>query len=590
MRMLRSALAIVLASCALSAQDGLPPKDGLNALTLPAGFSVQMVAAEPGITQPVAYCTDDRGRLWILENRNYPECPGKPENRIVILEDEKGDGTSWKSTVFVDNLTFATGIQVGFGGVWVGAPPNLLFIPDKDYDGKPDGAPQVVLDGWGWEDTHETLNDFTWGPDGWLYGTHGVFTNSKVGAPGTPADKRVRINAGVWRFHPTTKQFELYCEGASNQWGIDWNDQGQAFFTACVIPHLYHAIQGGRYRRQGGQHFNQYTYADLQEIAKFKYERAAYCGSLVYLGGLFPAEYRNTLFFNDIHMSKVRNETLTRQGSSFIDEKRPDFVVSSDSWFRTLSPQYGPDGSLYLNDWFDKVHCHQQRAETDRSNGRFYKISYTGVKPAKPDLLKASSAELVKLQLEPNEWYVRHARRILQERGLEQDGAKSAVRADLLKMLADNPDETRKLRALWALHCTKGLSEQVALDQLKSPAEYVRAWTIQLMCEDGKPSAAALAEFARLAKDDPSPVVRLYLASALQRIPLESRWDIAGALAAHEEDNGDHNLPLMIWYGIEPAVPGARKQALALAKVAKIARVKEFIAKRLGGAQSGDDE
>jgi hypothetical protein len=164
------------------------------------------------------------------------------------------------------------------------------------------------------------------------------------------------------------------------------------------------------------------------------------------------------------------------------------------------------------------------------------------------------------------------------------------VHAELEKILTGNPDETRKLRALWALHATKGLGEALALAQLKSPAEYVRAWTIQLMCEDGKPSAAALAEFARLAKDDPSPVVRLYLASALQRIPLESRWDIAGALAAHEEDNGDHNLPLMIWYGIEPAVPGARKQALALAKAAKIARVKEFIAKRLGGAQSGDDE
>jgi glycine/D-amino acid oxidase-like deaminating enzyme len=143
---------------------------------------------------------------------------------------------------------------------------------------------------------------------------------------------------------------------------------------------------------------------------------------------------------------------------------------------------------------------------------------------------------------------------------------------------------------LWTLHCTKGLSEKIALDQLKSPAEYVRAWTIQLLCEEQKPSAAALAEFARLAKDDPSPVVRLYLASALQRMPLESRWDIAGALVAHEEDNGDHNLPLMIWYGIEPAVPGARKQALALAKASKLAKVKEFIAKRLGGAQGGDDE
>lgn len=578
-----SSLALI-AGCAFAA-DGTAPKDSLSTITVPAGFSVQLVAAEPEIRQPVAFTIDARGRLWVLENLSYPDCPGKPENRIVILEDADGDGAGWTQKVFVDKLPFATGIQVGFGGVYVGAPPALQFFADKDGDDKADGAPETLLDGWGWEDTHETLNNFTWGPDGWLYGTHGVFTHSKVGVPGTPADKRVKINAGVWRFHPTTKQFELHCEGASNQWGIDWNDRGQAFFTACVIPHLYHAIQGGRYQRQAGQHFNPATYADLKTITTFKYERAAYCGAMIYLGGLFPAEYRDTLIFNDIHMSKIRNETLVRKGSGFTNERRPDLMVCSDTWFRTLSTQYGPDGGVFVIDWFDRVHCHQQRAETDRSNGRVYKLGYQGIKPAVVDLAKLDDAALVAHHLNQNEWYVRTARRILQERG-----PKPAVHAALAKILAENPDETRQLRALWTLHVTKGMTEELALAQLKRESEYLRAWTIQLLCEEQKPSAAALAEFARLAKDDPSPVVRLYLASALQRMPLDARWPIATALSQHADDNKDHNLPLMLWYGIEPAVAADRKQALTLMKASKIDRLREFIPKRIGGAGGGDDD
>src|SRR5262245_40464445 len=154
-------------------------------LKLPPGFKVQVVASEPDVIQPIAMTQDDRGRLWIVTNTNYPVCPGEPKDSILIFEDTNGDGKADKRTVFYDKLTFASGITVGFGGVWVGAPPNLLYIPDKNGDDKPDAEPEKVLDGWGWEDTHETLNDFVWGPDGWLYGTQGVFTNSNVGKPGS---------------------------------------------------------------------------------------------------------------------------------------------------------------------------------------------------------------------------------------------------------------------------------------------------------------------------------------------------------------------------------------------------------------------
>jgi putative membrane-bound dehydrogenase-like protein len=458
----------------------------------------------------------------------------------------------------------------------VGAPPNLLFIADKDGDDKPDAEPEVVLDGWGWEDTHETLNDFTWGPDGWLYGTHGVFTFSNVGKPGTPKNERVGINAGVWRLHPKTRKFERWAEGASNQWGVDWNDRGEAFFEACVIPHMWHAIQGARYQRQGGQHFNPHTYDDIKTIAWGRYEKAAYSGMMVYLGGLFPPEYRDTLFFHDIHMNKLRNERVVRKGSGFKSEKNGDFMVSEDKWFRGLQPQYGPDGSVFINDWYDKVPCHQQRDFTDRSNGRIYKITTDAAKPVKVDLAKASEAELVAYQLNPNDWYVRHARRILAEKGVSTEGI-----AALEKILFENEDETRQLRALWALHCTGKLSEASLLKSFSAKSEHVRGWAVTLACEGPSINAVTLKEMARLAKADSTPLVRLRVAGALQRVPLESRWPILTSLVANAKDAEDQNLPLMIWYAAEPAVASDPAQAANLLTDCKIPKVTEYIARRM---------
>ena len=183
------------------------------------------------------------------------------------MEDTDRDGSFETQKVFTENLNLVSGIQIGFGGVWVGAAPNLLFIPDADGNDVPDSEPRILLDGWGYEDTHETLNSFTWGPDGWLYGCHGVFTHSRVGKPGTPDRARVPLNAGIWRYHPTRHQFEVFAWGGSNPWGIDYNQYGDWFMECCVIPHLFHVIQGARYHRQAGQHFNPHIYEDLHTIA-----------------------------------------------------------------------------------------------------------------------------------------------------------------------------------------------------------------------------------------------------------------------------------------------------------------------------------
>jgi hypothetical protein len=404
-----------------------------------------------------------------------------------------------------------------------------------------------------------------------------------VGAPGTPEAQRVPINAGIWRFHPLTKRFELYAEGASNQWGVDWNDHGQGFFAACVIPHMWQAIQGARYQRQAGQHFNKHAYDDIKTIADFEYEKRAYCGAMIYLGGQWPEEFRNTFFFGDIHMNKLRNERLERNGSGYRALRNLDFLTANDAWYRGLSPQYGPDGSVFMNDWYDRVPCHQQRAFTDRSNGRIYKIVSEGTTPVQVDLAKATGAELVQMQLHKNDWYVRQARRLLMERGPDAE-----VHQALAKVLAEIPDDTRQLRALWALHCTGGLSENLALTTLKASSEHVRAWAIQLACESGNPSDALLAEFARLSREDSSPLVRLYLASAAQRIEVAKRWPIIEGLVSHAEDAKDHNLPLMVWYAVEPAIAADIVKGAELLASCQIPRVQEFISRRIASAATAD--
>jgi putative membrane-bound dehydrogenase-like protein len=564
----------------------LKPAETAAQMQMLPGFRVELIAGEPQLVQPIAYAIDDRGRLWVVENTNYPDCPGKPKDRVLVFEDTRGDGKFDKCTVFWDKATFTSGIAVGFGGVWLGSPPDLLFIPLADGDDpKPAGEPQVVLDGWGNEDTHETLNDFTWGPDGWLYGTQGVFTFSKVGKPGSPDSERVPLNACVWRFHPQKKIFERWCEGASNQWGIDWNDHGEAFFEACVIPHMWHAMEGAHYQRQGGPHDNPYVYDDIKTIAWGRYEKAAYCGAMVYLGGAFPDEWRDCFFFHDIHMNKMRCEKMVRDGSGYRSERKADFLVSPDAWFRGLSPQYGPDGGVFINDWYDRVPCHQQRAFVDRTNGRIYKVVTDAVKPVRVDLAKASDAELVQMQLNANDWYVRHARRLLQERG-----AKPETTAAIEKILFENTDDTRQLRALWTLHCQHALSDASALRALSAKSEHVRGWAATCACEDGKPSTPIFEKLVELAKNDPSPLVRRRLASAAQRLPTEGgapatphldRWPLIEALALHAEDANDHNLPLMDWYAAEAAIAADPVRGVALLRTAKIPKLHEFIARRV---------
>ncbi|MEM7392582.1 MAG: PVC-type heme-binding CxxCH protein, partial [Verrucomicrobiota bacterium] len=477
-----------------------------------------------------------------------------------------------------------------------GAPPNLMFVPDRDGDDVPDGEPEIRLDGWNINDRHETLNSFVWGPDGWLYGAHGVFTHSNVGKPkdggrvikfGESYPKhdnqgRTKINCGIWRYHPVKDRFEVFAHGLSNPWGFDFNAKGQLFATACVIPHLWHVIQGGVYHRQGGRHFNPYVYDDIKTIRDHAH-KSAHGGARVYLADLFPPEYYGRLFMANIHQHEVLTDILEPKGSGFVGKHGDDFLQANDKQWIGFSVETGPEGAVYVLDWHDSDIC--GRKIVHGKTGRIYRLAPKGAKGVTGlDLAKKSDVELAQLQTHVNRWYARRARVLLQSRAADKT-LKAEGREALWNIYREDKDVTHRLRALWCLHATDSVTAEQLMEQLSDQDPHIRAWSIQMLCEDMKPSADAIAKFVKMAQEDESQVVRLYLASALQRMPLESRWDLARHLVTHAEDVDDHNLPKMYWYGIEPLVPENRQEALKLAAMSKIPLIRQFIARRMTAGQ-----
>ena len=586
----------------------VPASEAAARMTVPPGFNVTLFAGEPDVAQPIAFAIDDRGRLWVAECYAYPnwqEEDTEPQNRrdrILIFEDSDGDGKFDSRKVFADKLINLSGIQVGMGGVWVCSTPNLLFFPDADGDDKPDAPqPTVLLNGFTYEIKHNVFNGLTWGPDGWLYGLHGILATSNVGPPNLPPDdpKRLPINCCVWRIHPDTRAFEAVAHGTTNPFGLDFDDYGQMFITNCVISHLWHVIPGAHYKRMYGQDFNPYTYELMESCADHlhwaggswtesrgavgKHGEAggghAHVGAMVYLGDNWPDAYRNTLFTSNLHGTRVNNDLLERRGSGYVARHGKDFLFANDSFFRGLELQYGPDGGVYMTDWSDTGECHDYD-DVKRETGRIYKITYGRTTPYKGDVSKLTDEQLVRLQLHKNDWLVRRARLALQQRARDGNLTEQA-RPALADVLTNNADVTRRLRALWALHVTGGVGAERLVGLMNDQEALVRAWAIQLALEARRPTENVTKKLNDMARTEPSPVVRLYLASAMQRLPVEQRWTIAEHLASKPENARDQNLPLMIWYGIEPAVPTDPQRAVSLLAKSKVPLVREFIARRL---------
>ncbi len=582
--------------------EPLPPAEAARTMSVPPGFRVTLFAGEPDVCQPIGFCFDDRGRLWVAEAYNYPRHGDKPGDRILIFEDSDGDGAFDRRTVFYDQLNYVTGLEVGFGGVWVVSPPSFYFIPDRNGDDRPDGPPVMLLNGFGTHaNAHNLANALAWGPDGWLYGTHGRTNWSMIGKPGTPESQRVRFDGGVYRYHPIRHLWEPFADGTTNPWGIDWNDYGEAFICNCVNPHLFHAIQGAHYEPWRNRQSSQFAFERIDSIADHLHfvgeanvrdglgspeeDEAggghAHCGTMVYLGDNWPAEFRNTIFMHNIHGKRINNDIPRRFGSGYVASHGKDVLRARDPWFMGVTLQYGPDGAVYSADWSDTGECHSVR-NTRRHTGRIYKISYGKTQADFKPAPSCDDRELVDAQLHPNDWHVRHARRVLQERyaaGRDLSDARSRLRT----LLKEHPETPRKLRALWTLHVIGGADDSFLTELLAHTDEHMRGWAVRLLCEDRVPPPSALARFTSMAASDPSPYVRLQIAAALQRLPKPQRWEPLAALLSHAEDESDPNLPLMNWYATEPLVEIDESRFVRLALAGRQSATRRHAARRAAG-------
>lgn len=573
-------------------------------ITLPPGFSVSLFAGEPDVRQPIAMNLDDRGRLWVAESYSYKEWEMKGEDRIVIFEDTDNDGQFDSRKIFYDKAKHLSGFAIGFGGIWICNSPNLEFIPDRDGDDVPDGPAEVVLDGFTTKGSHNFFNGLKWGPDGWLYGRHGILAPSFVGVPGTAKEERVEIDCGIFRVHPVSRKFEVVVRGTTNPWGLDWNEMGEMFMTGNVNGHLWHVIPGAYYPRMFGQGFYPHVYDRIQNsadhlhyVGDWRDNRknhfgvdgptdelgggASHCGAMIYLGDNWPEEYRGSIFMSNTHGRRINNDSILRKGSGFTSKHREDFMNANHPWYRGVTQLYGPDGGVYFSDWTDNGECHDNDG-VHRTSGRIYKVIYGDVEnPGKFDLGALSDLQLVEYQLHENDWYVRQSRRILQERFVEGRDLSRARSLLSEQLLSGTLPADRQLRLIWALHGTGGVGEDLLTDLLDHENEYVRSWAVRLIGEEGSPNSEQFAKIRSMARDGQSRLVRLYIASTFPRFDMEQRWGLADDLSADFGYDSDQNLPQMIWYGLEPLVGEHPVRGLTLLEKSHDLLVYRNIARRI---------
>lgn len=581
--------------------------DAVARVRAPAGFSVSLFAAEPDVRQPIAFAHDARGRLWVAENYTYAEAPrtlaDDLRDRIICLEDTDHDGRADRRFVFWDQGRELASVEIGFGGVWAMCPPKLLFLPDRDGDDRPDSEPIVMLDGFDLvpANHHNFANGLKWGPDGWLYGRNGITHVGRVGTPTTPPEQRVIVGPGMWRFHPVSHRFEMVAHGTTNPWGHDWDEHGELFFINTVIGHLWHAVPGSHFRRMFGADPNPYVYQLMEQTADhFHWDTRerwqdirqgtsattaeaggghAHSGLMIYQGDNWPRDYRGGVFAINLHGRRLNRDALERSGAGYVAHHGQDCFFFADPWFRGIDLLTGPDGGVYVADWSDVGECH----ETDgvhRNSGRIFKLTHGTPKPPEfADLAKVDDQELLKCLTHENVWFSRQARRVLQERAAAGDDL-ATINETLRNFYAQESNVVFKLRALWCFNATGACDEQWLIEQLSQPDEHLRAWAVRLLA-DSEVSSTAQAALVEHAAREASGLVLTYLASALQHISADDRAALAASLLQHQEFADDPNLPLLIWYGLEPYVARRPAAAVQLAIDAKVPLVRQFIARRI---------
>jgi putative heme-binding domain-containing protein len=573
----------------------LPPQASAAKLKPAEGLAVDLVLAEPDIAQPVQIQFDARGRLWVVEYRQYPnpaglkmvshdnfwravydKVPDPPPrhvrglDRVTVHEDRDGDGVYETHKTFVDGLNIATSIAFGPDGVYVLNPPYLLHYPDANHDDAPDGDPQVLLSGFGLEDTHSVANSLRWGPDGWLYGCQGSTVTAHIlvhGADGKPLPAPPVYSQGqnIWRYHPVTRRFEVFAEGGGNAFGLEIDAAGQVFSGHNGGDTRGFHYHQGAYLQKGfekhGPLSNPYAFGYFPPMSHNKAERFTHTFVINDAQALGSAR-AGRLFGAEPLQGRIVEAAIFQNGTTFRTEDIGFALTSDDPWFKPVDIKLGPDGALYIADWYDKQvnHYRNHEGQMDPSSGRIYRLRSSDAphhagSPALdalahlpgPEPLAAVEPVILTALQDPNRtvrqlaqrWIVDHATPNLRDR------LASLVTQSRFEHMR-HPEEL-----LWALHNLGALDATAADVGLKHPDPTVRYWTVRFLGDAPQPASGLGSKLAGMARTETSPSVRLQLAASARRLSAAEGLPVVAALLRRDEDAAEPRQPLMLWWALE---------------------------------------
>jgi putative heme-binding domain-containing protein len=593
----------------ITAKAGVPagplsPKDALATMVVPDDLEIEQVLAEPEVGQPLSISFDERGRMWVVQYLQYPDPAGltvisrdkfwrvvydkvpppppnhfKGRDKITIHEDSDGDGVFDKHKTFVDGLNIATACARGRGGVWVMNPPYLLFYPDKNNDDVPDGDPVVHLEGFGMEDTHSVASSLTWGPDGWLYASQGSTVSGNIVRPGLDKQPVHSMGQLIWRYHPETRRYEIFAEGGGNAFGVAIDSKGRVYSGHNGgDTRGFHYVQGGYFQKGFNKHgplSNPYTFGYFNWMKHHAVPRFSHT-FVIYEGNTLPEPYRGRLFGVVPLLSHVVMSDVSPDGSTYQTKDVGHAVTTKDTYFRPVDIKVGPDGALYVADFYEEriAHLVHHDGQIDPSTGRIYRVKaktgvavaesatprpgLRGLSPSHPfDLSKLSTKELVDVLRHENKWFRHSSLRLIGDR-------KDKSIVPLLKDLIDESDGQFALECLWALNLTGGFEDTVAAKTIQHNDPHVRLWTVRLLCDERKVSPRVATLLAQMAVAEPNVQARNQLACSAKRLPAEQCLPIVRNLLTHSEDSSDVHLPLLLWWAIESKCESDRDPVLKM--------------------------
>lgn len=573
----------------------VPPGVALTNLKPADDLAIETLLHEPEVAQPTHVSFDGHGRIWIAQYRQYPypaglkmisrdayyrgkydRVPPAPPHHtrgadlISVHEDTDGDGVYDRHQNVLTGLNMANSVLHGHGGIWVTHAPYLLFYPDADGDDLPDGPPEVRLAGFGLEDTHSTVNGLAWGPDGWLYGAQGSTVTSHITRPdmAKPGESPLYLEGcAVWRYHPQSKQFEIFADGSGNTFGLHFDAEGRLFSGHNGgDTRGWHHIQDGIYLKQGispgkfGPPTNPYSFGELEDMPTTHPIPRFTHNIIMAEGTALPARWQGLLLGADPLHRKITASTRTAVGSTFSTTDVAPALTTEDITFRPVYLTPSPDGSITIADFREEYIAHGQnyQGQIDPASGRIYRLRGKNL-PLEKDINLASKSDedLIRALAHPNLWHRQTAVRLLSER-------KAKIPDAAQRLAVSGQSAHPALEILWVLHQTGALDEALALQLLDHPSPAVRAWTIRLRGDERRLSPAFHQAVVVRCGAEPDAEVRSQILSTSRRLPLEQALPMVAAILTRDTDADDAFIPMMAWFTVESHCAASPEQVIGL--------------------------